>query len=182
MNARIPLVWGATDEELRAEYACDQYLPATSAPLFRAVTVEADRAVLFRWMCQLKVSSYSFAFLFGMPTPRQLTPGTDHLERGQRFMDLFDLVDFEDGHHLTLAVSGKGGEAVYGRLAVSYVARDLGDGRSRLVVKTIHEPVNGFQRFLKPFLAWGDLLMMRRQFHNLKRLAEREQGLIPRER
>lgn len=175
MDARIPQVWGATAEEIRAPYPCDTQLEATFRPLFRAVTVQAEPAVLFRWLCQLKISSYSFAFLFGMRTPTTLTPGTDQLEVGQRFMDLFDLVDYEMNRHLTLAISGNGGKAIYGDLVVSYVVRGIGSGLSRLVVKTIHEPKGGSQKVLRPFLAWGDLLMMRRQLHNVRRFAEREQ-------
>ncbi len=175
MDTRIPLVWGATAEEIKAPYPCDTQLEATSQPLFRAVTVQAEPSVLFRWLCQLRISSYSFAFLFGMRTPTTLTPGTDRLEVGQRFMDLFDLVDYDVNRHLTLAISGSGGKTIYGDLVVSYVVRDIGHGLSRLVVKTIHEPAGGLQKVLKPFLAWGDLFMMRRQLHNLRRFAEREQ-------
>lgn len=166
-------MWGTTDEEIRATYPCDARLASTTKPMFRAITVNADQKVLFRWLCQLKVSSYAFAFLFGMPTPKELTPGTDELEVGQRFMDLFDLVDYEVNDHLTLKIAG-GGRTIYGDLVVSYVARDIGGGRSRLIVKTVQEPATGPQRFIRPFLAWGDLFMMRRQLHNLKKLAERE--------
>ncbi|MFI6498117.1 hypothetical protein [Nonomuraea typhae] len=175
MTPRIPHVWGATAEEIHAHYPCDAHLRGRYQPLFRAVTVRAEPAVLFRWLCQLKVSSYSFAFLFGMPTPKTLTPGAGRLEPGQRFMDLFDLVGYDRNRHLTLAVAGSGGKALYGDLVVSYVVRDLGQGSSRLVVKTVHEPGGVLQKALRPFLTWGDLFMMRRQLRNLKRFAERGQ-------
>src|SRR5260221_260239 len=77
--------WGSTAEERRATFACDRHLPRHDDALFRAVTVAAPAALLFRWLGQLRVAPYSYDWIdnFGRRSPRQLTAGLDDLRVGQ---------------------------------------------------------------------------------------------------
>ena len=74
---------------------------------------------------------------------------------------------------LTLATKSGRGERLFGRLGVTYRVEPEGAGRSRLLVKLRAQYPPGLRgRLLSALLPWGDLVMMRRQLLNLKRLAE----------
>jgi len=170
----IAYTWGSTAAERTLPYPCDRQLAGAEA-YFRAVDVAAPPAVVFRWLCQLKVAPYSYDWIDngGRQSPRRLTPGLEELAVGQRFMTFFELVDFEAGRHLTLRPRTPGASIVVGDLAVSYVVVPHGERGSRLLVKLLcrygRGAVGRAQRWLLP---WGDLVMMRRQLLNLKQLAE----------
>ena len=171
---RIPTVWGASDAELTARYACDDWQLADGG-WFRAVTVDAPPATVFRWLTQLKVAPYSYDLLdnWGRRSPRRLVPGVQRLEVGQRVMTIFELVDFAQDEHITLRLRAPSAVRLFGELAVTYAVRDIGDGRSRLVAKlAVAPPVGPLGRARRAVLAWGDLAMMRRQLLTLKECAE----------
>jgi hypothetical protein len=70
--------------------------------------------------------------------------------------------------------AGGRGEALFGPLRCTYWARAESETSTRLLVKLRVAPGrNVFTRMAKAALAWGDLLMMRRQLLNLKALAEK---------
>lgn len=96
--------------------------------MLRAVDVAAPPAVVFRWRCQLKVAPYSYDLLdnLGRRSPRELTPGVERLERGQRFL-IFELVDFEPGRQLT-GTSLPGPTRVFGPIAGTYLVEPAGTG------------------------------------------------------
>jgi hypothetical protein len=165
----LPEIWGATPVEVAATYPCDGHVRGPAEAWFRAVDVDAEPDAVFRWLCQLRVAPYSYDLVdnLGRRSPRTLTPGLDELAVGQRFMSIFTLVDFVPGRELTLRLSDRRARLVFGDLAVTY--RVL---RGRLVAKlTVAATPLSFLR--RRVLAWGDLLMMRRQLLNLGALAAR---------
>jgi len=167
--------WGSTPRERSAPFPCDAYLPDADAVLFRAADVGAPPQVLFRWLCQLKVAPYSYDLLdnLGRRSPRALTPGAEDLERNQRVMTIFRLAEFERGVHLTLTLASPRGVAVFGDIALSYVVVPGSEACCRLVVKMlVRYPRRPPWSWMRWFLPWGDLLMMRKQILTLKRLAE----------
>ena len=162
----LGLNWGATVAERSAPLPCDALMPDARVRCDRAVSVTAPPAVLFRRLCQLRVAPYSYDLIdnLGRRSPRELTPGLERLERGQRFMYVFRLASFAPGEHLTLRNR---------RFAVTYAARPSGSG-SRLLVRVLFRAPGGRLGALligHPF-ALGDLVMMHRQLLNLKQLAE----------
>lgn len=86
-------------------------------------------------------------------------------------MTIFDLVAFEPGTSLTLRSDTR----LFGRIACTYRVRPAGPDASRLVVKLVvaHRP-GLLGVFMRRVLPAGDLVMMRKQLLNLKRLAERD--------
>lgn len=153
---------------MAAPYDCDRVVGRAAEGWFRAVTVRADAASVFPWLCQLRVAPYSYDLLdnYGRRSPRRLTPGVDELEVGQRFMTIFELASFSPREHVTLRLTDRRFMRIFGELAVSYTVRDHAPGLSRLVVKLA---VTVTSRIL----CWGDLVMMHRQLLNLRSLAER---------
>ncbi|HEV7554065.1 MAG TPA: hypothetical protein VGO00_01355 [Kofleriaceae bacterium] len=168
----IPHHWGSTAAERSASFPCDDLLASPDDALFRAIDVAAPPAVVFRWLCQLRVAPYSYDLLdnFGRTSPRQLTPGVDELAPGQRVMTIFELVDFERDRHLTLRLVRA--RDVFGDIAITYRVTAVG-AASRIVVKLAVKRPRGVMRVLAPLLPAGDLVMMRKQLRTLKRLAER---------
>src|SRR5688500_981727 len=96
--------WGSSEDERARRYPCDGLVAPVDDELWRAVDVAAPAPVTYRWLCQLRAAPYSYDWIdnFGRRSPRELTPGLDALEVGQRVMRIFRLVAFEPGRHLTL--------------------------------------------------------------------------------
>jgi len=167
--------WGSTAAERARPFPCDGLVAEPAVALFRAVDVAAPPAVVFRWLCQLRVAPYSYDWIdnLGRRSPRRLTPGLERLAVGQRLMGFFELVAFEPDRHLTVVAKASGAGALMGQLAASYVVVPRGERSARLVVKLVvrypRGPVGWVMRQLLP---WGDLVMMRRQLLTLKGLAE----------
>jgi hypothetical protein len=165
--------WGSTEAERSLEYPCDLLLPDPDEEMYRAVDVDAPPATVFRWLCQLRVAPYSYDWIdnFGRRSPQSLTPGLDELEPGQEFMRIFELDSFEPGRSITIR-SRRSGPVI---AAVTYLAEARPPGGSRLLVKFScrynSRPVALLGRI---GMAPGDLVMMRRQLLQLKRLAEHD--------
>jgi len=167
--------WGSLPAERAASYPCDVLLPDPDDVLFRAVTVEAPAAAVFRWLCQLKAAPYSYDWIDnrGRRSPRRLIAGVEQLAIGQPVMRIFRLASFETDRHLTLRLTDPAGGRLFGEIAGTYCVEPLGDQRSRLVVKLlVRHPARFPGTWLRRFLPAGDLIMMRRQLLTLKGLAE----------
>lgn len=165
-----PYVWGATTAELETRYDCDDLRPGATHRLVRATSVGAPPAVVFRWLCQLRVAPYSFDWLdnFGRQSPRALVPGLDDLAAGQQVMTIFTLASFRRDEQLTVRMNPGPPSVLFGDLAVSYAVRPTAVG-SRLVAVL---RCAGGGAVPMPLLARGDLVMMRRQLRTLAGLAE----------
>lgn len=163
----LPEIWGATPAEIADRYPCDELVPGPTESWFRAVDVEAEPAQVFRWLCQLRVAPYSYDLIdnFGRQSPRVLTPGLTDLSLGQPVMYIFTLAGFVKDLELTVRLTDPLARLMFGDLAVTYRARP-----GRLVAKLVvsARPLSLLRRRL---LAWGDLVMMRRQLHTLAELA-----------
>jgi hypothetical protein len=170
----IGTTWGTTEAERGLPYPCDAFVGRLHAACWRGVTVRADAATVFRWLCQLRAAPYSYDWIDngGRRSPRTLTPGLEDLSVGQRMMSIFELVAFEPGRHLTVRTRGFA-PGLFPVVAVSYVALPVAPRETRLLVKLAFEVRPGaLGRLARVFLEWGDLVMMRRQLLNLRDLAE----------
>jgi hypothetical protein len=169
-----PRHWNSTAEERAADYPCAGRLPKPYRSFFRAIDVDAPPQVVFRWLCQLKVAPYSYDWLDnrGRPSPRELTPGVQELAVGQHFL-IFELVDFEPDVHLT-GVARPEAQRLYGPIAVTYQVNPRGTTWSRLIGRLDVAASSLPARVRRSALAVGDVLMMRKQFLNLKELSERD--------
>lgn len=176
MAEGVAYTWGTTAEERALPFPDDRGDDAGTERLWRGVSVAAPPAIVFRWLCQLREAPYSYDWLDngGRQSPHTLTPGLEQLAAGQIVMSIFRLEAFEAPVHLTVATRAGGrGANLFGVLRVTYWVRPGEPGRVRLLVKLRVAPAPGWLvRLRDTALAWGDLVMMRRQLLNLKALAE----------
>jgi hypothetical protein len=165
--------WQVTAAERAGAYPCQAFVAPDAELWLRAVDVEAPTEVLYRWLCQLSVAPYSYDLLDnrGHPSPRELTPGVDHLVVGQLMLTIFHLAELRPGHGFTL-VPHPGARRVFGDFAITYDAVDRGPDRSRLLASLAVEAHTPVRRLRRRALAWGDLVMMRKQLRTLKARAE----------
>jgi hypothetical protein len=173
----VAITWGTTAAERATPFPGDLPGDPERDVLWRGVDVAAPAALVFRWLCQMRVAPYSYDWIDnrGRRSPQTLTPGLDRLAIGQDVM-IFRLVAFEPGASLTMETPpGSSGERLFGHVHMTYWARAVDDRRTRLLVKIHVRPARGpFGAFMRWFLPWGDLVMMRRQLLNFRRLAERD--------
>ena len=169
--------WGTEEAERRLPFPCDHYVERPDAAYFRGITVRATPVVLFRWLCQMRVAPYSYDWIdnAGRRSPPALTPGLEQLAVGQSVMRIFSLVEFAKDRHVTLRIKhGTGAGSLFGDLAMTYLIVPEDTARCRLLVKiVVRYPPDLKGALMRWGLPWGDLLMMRRQLLNLRRLAER---------
>jgi hypothetical protein len=171
----ISETWGTTPGERELVFPCDASLPRVDAQLFRGITINAAPEVVFRWLCQLRVAPYSYDWIDngGRQSPQQLTPGLEQLKIRQDVMTIFTLTSFKENQHLTIRLRSRTATSVFGDIAVSYLIVPGPGTTCRLLVKLVAQYSQTFRgRFMRRFLPWGDLVMMRKQLINLKRLAE----------
>ena len=144
------------------------------ARLVRGVDAAAPPERVWPWLCQLRVAPYSYDLLdnLGRRSPRTLTPGLTDLEVGQRVNTVFRVVSFEPGE--SLVTRGREG-GVFADVVVGYAVRRHGAG-SRLLAALRHPAHGGPGRPVDAALAWGDLVMMRKQLGTLAALARRDDG------
>ncbi len=165
--------WNATAAERVTPAPCDALLAGPANAIVRAVDVAAPAAVVFRWLCQLKVAPYSYDLLdnLGRRSPRELTPGADELATGQRFL-VMEIVDFEPDRHVSGRIFSPL-DKLFGTLALTYSVQPRGQDASRLVCRMVigapRTPLGWLRREL---LCAGDLVMMRKQLLTLKARAE----------
>jgi hypothetical protein len=168
MAGVIPLAWGCTRDDLARAYPADDLVDGPVLRMTRAVPVDAPPARVWRWLCQMSVGPYSYDWIDnrGRRSPRHLVEGADHLEVGQR-VQVFRVTHVDPGHQWTGVTIPK----VFGRTAVTY-AVEPSVGGSRLVCRITTGQRGPLAWVWSRLLAWGDLVMMRRQLLNLKELAE----------
>ena len=164
--------WNATSDEEKEIFPCDQYMTSEYRSMIRAIDILALANIVFRWICQLKLAPYSYDWIdnWGRQSPRQLTPGVEQLAIGQNFL-IGRIVEFEEGRQITCVIYPKL-ESIFGLMSLTYAVQNTSPGACRLVVKIDVGARNWMERLRRFILAWGDLIMMRKQLLTIKSLAE----------
>lgn len=170
----LPLVWGATPDEHARPYAAGLLVDAPLL-LTRAISVAAPAELTWRWLCQVAVAPYSYDLVDnrGRRSPRTLTPGADELVVGQTIAVVFRLASYDAPHHWT-ALTDARGERLFGPCAMTYAAEPTGPSSARIVCRLAAAAGGPVRAARAHALAWGDLVMMRKQLMTLRDLAERD--------
>ncbi|WP_051325316.1 hypothetical protein [Glycomyces tenuis] len=172
-----PRHWGTGHADERRPCPGERFAPEPAERWFRAVTIDAPVETVWRWICQMRVAPYSYDLVDnrGRRSPRSLTPGADRLEIGQEFMTIFTLVDFQPNVHLTLKMTAPRALRLFGPFVVVYDVEPVDRGRTRLRATLLVGDGNeggAVDAVRRRALAWGDLVMMRKQLRTFKSLAE----------
>ena len=141
---------------------------------FRAIDVDAPAETVFAWVTQLRVAPHSYDWLdnIGRRSPQTLDLSLLDLRVGDSAMRFFTVTAVVPGTSMTLGLNGGSRPGLLGRMTVHYGVDKVGDG-ARLTVQLVVPPARGpFKGLRRYVLAWGDLVMMRKQLMELKRLAE----------
>ena len=170
----LPWVWGepATDAQLLAPAGA-----ADARPVVRSVVVDAPAETVFGWVCQLRRAPYSYDWLdnFGRRSPREADPSLTGLEVGQSFMTIFELVGFAAPSSVRLRMQEGWPTAAFGAIDLTYSIEVADAERTRLSAVMWMPPIGRvLGRARRYLLAWGDLVMMRKQLRTLAALAERD--------
>ena len=170
----LPWRWGPGRALVGKRFDCDDDVPSGGVRLTRSVLVQADAETTWLWLCQLRRAPYSYDFIdnLGRRSPSVADPRMTHLRIGDRFMTIFTIASFEDGSSIT--IRGHQGQ-LFGDVYVTYQIEPI---RADLCLLHGIMPVPPasatVQRLANGALAWGDLVMMRKQLRTLARLAERD--------
>ncbi|WP_456787134.1 SRPBCC family protein [Cellulomonas sp. P5_C5] len=173
----IATSWGVTQAEADRTYPCDDLLPDPGDRLLRGVDVAAPADVVFRWVCQFRAAPYSYDWVdnLGHRSPPRPLPWCWDLEVGQTFSTIFRLESFVVGEHLTFRMIPGPSTRVFGDIVVTYAVVPVGPEQSRLLAVVRGTPPTSRAAALRDrLLAWGDLLMMRKQLLTFAALAARE--------
>jgi hypothetical protein len=120
--------------------------------------------------------SYDIVDNRGRRSPQTMTR-TDPIEIGQPFAEIFTLTSFEPDRSITLELTDRAALVAFGPLTILYRTVPDGDSTVLRCDLMLPRPRNGLERLRQLLLAWGDLVMMRRQLLNLSRLSERTASL-----
>ena len=170
----LPWVWcePATEVQLLAPASA-----ADARPVVRSVVVDAPAETVFGWVCQLRRAPYSYDWLdnFGRRSPREADPSLTGLEVGQSFMTIFELVGFAAPSSVRLRMKEGWPTAAFGAIDLTYSIEAADAERTRLSAVMWMLPIGRvLGRTRRYLLAWGDLVMMRKQLRTLAALAERD--------
>lgn len=185
MESSIPFIWGTRLEEQTMAFPRDHSVSSCDHTLFRGIDVNSPASIMFRWLCQLKVASYSYDWVETLEalffkgefsfrrSPRELIPEIDQLSVGQIAMNIFRILEFEVNRSLTLEMHLESAIDLFGKIIVSYMILPTTELKCRLIAKIcITYPRHVILYWMRWFLPWADLIMCRKQFLTLKQLAE----------
>ena len=155
---RLPDAWGPG--------AAPAAAPGTRV-LWRAVDVAAPPEAVWPWVCQLRVAPYSYDLVdnLGRRSPRRLT--VEGVEVGQRFAGVFTVTAVDPGRSVTARTRAV---PLLGAWTCTYEVQPVAGG-SRLSVVFVLPARRLVHRAVAGPMAWGDLVMARKQLRTLAGLA-----------
>lgn len=173
----VTRTWGTTPDERLIQYPCDGLLDRVDDLYWRGITIHSPPDVIYKWLCQMRVAPYSYDWLdnLGRQSPQRLTPGLDELAVGQSMMFIFEVVSFERDRHVTIRIKNRlPGAGTITDCAISYLIAPVVGAEHRLLAKLVVKyPGGPLGPLMRLTLPGGDLIMMRRQLLNFKRLCEK---------
>jgi len=198
------LRWGATDAEVNAPYPGADLVPGGTRAGTMAVTINAPPSKVWPWLVQMgyrRAGWYSWDYLdnFGRHSADSIHPEWQNVKTGdmlvgsgasemenawevaafvpERFLGLRASFDLQRGRRFDPA---KGRPRFFTDSLWGFLLEPLPDNKTRLIVSGYW---NLEPRWLQPFMSfavleWSHWVMQTKQFANLKRRAEGDNGRI----
>lgn len=163
-------------------YPCDDLVGQVGARrAVRSHRTGASAAALYLWLCQLRRAPYSYDWLdnFGRRSPRLPEPELTDVSPGDSFMSIFELVEANPGTQITLRMRSGMPTRIFGDVVLTYAIEEHGAERSLVVVIWFSPVGKILNRLRRDMLAWGDVIMMRKQLRTLCELATFSDPLPP---
>lgn len=169
----LPWVWQASAQEVAEEYRCDRLAGRPGSRMVRAVSVAAPASTAWAWLGNLRVAPYSHDLLdnLGRRSPRTLRTDLPVLAVGDTVMTIFRAVEVAPGEELVLRNRGRAGSRLFGDVVVGYAVRPAAVGCRLVSVLHVAGGATRASRTWHTALAWGDLVMMKKQLRTLAALA-----------
>lgn len=188
--------WGATEEEVRAPLPGDELLPDPDAQNTRAITIDAPPGAVWPWLVQIgadKAGFYSYdwledAFGLGIHSADRVVEEWQRLEVGDIVYAARNrgggwyVVDVRPGEALVLQMADlaqgrplRRGTAAW-EFQWTFALRDLGDGRTRLLVRERVGFSTPTVRLLMAPAGPVSFVMTRRMLLGIKQRVERQAG------
>ena len=195
------LRWGATDEEVRRPFPGADVIAGGRRGATMAVTIDAPPAEVWKWLAQMGCDRggwYSWDRLDngGVPSAERIHPEWQQISVGDHLASTpgggawFEVAALEPGRFLGLRAPldprGRPFDTsgprprFYSDSTWSFLLRELPGGRTRLVVSghADYHPRLPFTIANIVFWEPAHVVMQTRQFANLKRRAERQEGKV----
>ena len=116
----------STEEDRKLIFLCDKFSAINSRSiqtLYRAIDISCNKEKIFRWLLQMKVAPYSYDLIdnLGRISPKELTPGLENVQLGQKFMFVFTLIDFIQDEEICLKLNtSRISRTLLGECLISY--------------------------------------------------------------
>ena len=116
--------------------------------------------------------SYDWVDNLGRRSPRELTPAL--ISWSPASPSWSAITSFATDHHITGRAT-PAAERLFGVISLTYLGPEPRAVQDRLIIRLdVHRPTRLWEKARYRFLAWGDLIMMRKQLRTLKGLAEQQ--------
>lgn len=172
---RLPWLWGIKPDAAWMQ-RIGVAVPPGSRLAIRAVETHANAQELFRWLCQLRRAPYSYDWIdnFGRRSPKVPDDSlVGMLAVGQTMMTIFTLTDYQRPTSMSMRMKSGLPRWLFGEIRLDYEIEPAANGKHVLRAIMFMAPTtNPLGRLRRYLLAWGDVVMMRKQLHTLRALAE----------
>jgi hypothetical protein len=142
----------------------------------RAIEIDAPNELVLSWVTQLRRAPYSYGWVdnFGRHSPQTMDPTLTDISPGDSVMTIFTTTAFVPNRSLTVVMNSGLPTALFGHITVHYEVEPGAGGVLLIVDMIVPQPPGPLGSLRRYLLAWGDLIMMRKQLKEFKWLAERD--------
>src|SRR4051794_32101976 len=98
--------WGSNSNERKMAFSCEKKVKDINGQYFRAADINAPSHLVYQWLLQMRVAPYSYDKLDngGRVSPQVLPQIVTPLEKNQKIMTIFNVVEFIPDEEITVTM------------------------------------------------------------------------------